>query len=171
MSQQIRKVWVCGIYNWSASTTKEVRMTQEYPRFNWCDIDTTNIDNYNAVLNVFKKYNTNCVSQRCGKGWHFFGDLVSYEIWQRIWDEIRPYADPKWAPHTMRVSKKRIDEVWERPIYHKHKSDPPNWARSLMHFLCKALRNENSTDLWVAMRKVGLDKHFQVTVYPIEIII
>jgi len=164
-----QKVWVCGVYNWQASSTKEIRVKNEYPRHNWCDIDTTDQINFDSVLAVFKKYGIDCVSQRCGKGWHFFGDLVEYELWKKIWIDIKPFADPRWAPHTLRISKKRPNEIWERPIYHKHKNDPPNWARSLMHFLCKALRNENSTNLWSAIKDCGIHKYWQPVVYEVEL--
>lgn len=169
MSQVTQKVWVCGIYNWQAGTTKEERRNTDYNRHNWCDIDTTNTENLESVLAVFKKYQVDCISQRCGKGFHVWGDLVEYPLWQLIWDEIRPFADPKWAPHTLRMSKKRDNEVWERPIYHKNKNEPEKWARALMSFLCKALRNENSTNLWNAMHQVGLDKYFHCTVYQVEL--
>lgn len=168
--EEIKKVFVCGVYNWPANITKEERRTFDYPRHNWCDIDTTDQLNYDSVLAVFKKYEIDCVSQRCGKGWHFWGDLVEYSSWQKIWDEIRPFADQKWAPHTLRISKKKPTEIWERPIYHQHKSPPPKWARALMSFLCKALRNENSTNLYQAMHQVGLDKYFQCICYPIEVV-
>lgn len=166
---ETKKVWVCGIYNWQATTTKEERQKHEYPRHNWCDIDTTNIDNFNNVLAVYKKYQVDCISQRCGKGWHFWGDIVDYPTWLKIWTEIKPFADPKWPPLTLRMSKKRPDEIWERPVYHRHKNDPPKWAKSVMSFLCKALRNENSTNLWQAMHQVGLDKYFQCVVYSVEL--
>ena len=169
MTEQISKVWVCGIYNWQAGTSKEERMKGEYSRHNWCDIDVVSIENLDAVLQVFKKWQVDCISQRCGKGFHVFGDLVEYPLWQLIWDEIRPYADQKWAPHTMRISKKRKNEVWERPIYHKNKNEPQNWAKALMSFLCKELRSENSTNLWNAMHQCGLDKYFHCVVYEVEL--
>lgn len=171
MSQEAKtqKAWVGGIYNWEAKTTKEIRRKHEYPRHNWCDIDTSNIENYNRVLEVFKNFNVNCVSQRCGRGWHFFGDLVELQTWQKIWDEIRPFADQHWAPHTLRVVKKYSNELFELPIYHKHESNPPKWSKALMSFLCKSIRNENSENIWASMHHVGLDKYFQCTVYQVEL--
>lgn len=165
-----RKIWIAGIYNWPASTTKEMRMNTDYARHNWCDIDVLEKERFNSVLAVFKKYEIDCVSQRLGKGWHFFGDLVPFDTWLKVWEEIKPYADPRWAPHTMRVSKKGDDEVYEKPIYHKHKNDPPKWSRALMSFLCKTIRNENSENLWNAMHQTGLHKYFQCTVYLIEMV-
>lgn len=171
MSQtEIKKVWVSGIYNWPSHITKEERQKFDYPRYNWCDIDTTNIENFNRVLEVFQKYQVSCISQRCGKGWHFWGDMQEYPQWQIIWNEIRPFADPKWAPHTLRISKKRTDEVWERPIFHANgNNEIKKWMKSLMSFLCKALRNENSTNLYNAMHHTGLDKYFQCVVYQVEL--
>jgi len=165
----IKKVWVGAIYNWPANSTKEERRKGGYARHNWCDIDVDNIENYNAVLAVFKKHGVDCVSQKLGRGWHFFGDLADYEKWKQIWIEIKPYADQMWPPHTIRITKKRPDETWERPIYHKHKNDPPKWARALMSFLCKTLRDENSSNIWSAMHHVGLDKYLQCTVYLVEL--
>lgn len=169
MSETIQKIWVGGIYNWEATSTKEVRVKGVYPRHNWCDIDILEQNRFDSVLKVFEKYQVDVISQRLGKGWHFMGDLVPFEQWLTIWKEIKPYADPLWAPHTIRVTKKRPDEVFERPIYHKFKNDPQNWARALMSLLCKSIRNENSTNIKSAMHQVGLDKYFQCVVYPIEI--
>jgi hypothetical protein len=170
MTQEtVKKVWIGGIYSWPASSTKEERRKGGYARHNWCDIDTDNVENYNAVLAVFKKYQVDVISQRVGRGWHMFGDLVEYDLWKQIWIEIKPYADPLWSPHTLRVTKKRKDELWSRPIYHKHKNDPQNWAKSIMAFLCKTLRDENSSNIWTAMHSVGLHKYFQVTVYGVEL--
>lgn len=163
------KIWVGGIYNWEVISTKEIRIKGGYPRHNWCDIDIDNIKNYNAVLNIYKKYQVDVISQRVGRGWHFFGDVVDYDLWKKIWAEIKPYADPMWAPHTLRITKKRPEELYERPVYHKHKNDPPNWAKSLMHFLCKTLRHENSANIWSAMHDTGLDKYLQCTVYMVEL--
>lgn len=167
--QEVKKVWVGAVYNWESSSTKEIRRLGEYPRHNWCDIDVDDIKNYDAVLDAFKKYQVDVISQRVGRGWHFFGDVVDYETWKQIWIEIKPYADPQWAPHTLRLTKKRVDELFERPVYHKHKNDPPKWARALMHFLCKTIRNENSSNIWSAMRDTGLNRYFQCTVYLVEL--
>lgn len=170
MSQETtKKTWVGGIYNWNANTTKDIRVKGGYARHNWCDIDVDNIENYNQVLSVFKKYQIDVVSQRVGRGWHFFGDLVDYEVWKQIWSEIKPYADPMWSPHTLRLTKKSDNELFEKPVYHKHKNDPPRWARSLMSFLSKVTRNENSSNIWSAMHHTGLDKYFQCTVYVVEL--
>lgn len=167
MSEQVSKIWVGGIYNWASSSTKEIRRLGNYPRHNWCDIDIYENERLESVLEVFKKHQIDVVSQQLGKGWHVFGDIVAYETWKQVWLEIKPYADPLWAPHTLRLTKKRTDEVYERPIYHKNKNDPPNWSRSLMHFLCKAIRDENSSNIWSAMHDTGLDKYFQCTVYSV----
>lgn len=168
----MRNVFVGGIYNWNESTSKQERIkNRNYPRHNWCDIDTTDIKYYESVINVFKKYHVSCIGQRCGKGFHIWGDLVPFDLWLKIWDEIRPYADPLWQPHTLRVTKKRADEVWEKPVYYDNgnNNNIKPWMRSLMSFLCKTLRNENSDNIWNAMHHVGLDKYFQCTVYPVEV--
>lgn len=165
-----KKVWVGGVYNWSATSTKEERRrNNEYPRHNWCDIDTFDTKFYESVIKIFQENEVNCIGQKCGRGFHVWGDLVSFDLWLKIWNEIRPFADPRWPPHTIRITKKRQEEIWEKPIFHKHESDPKPWSRSLMHFLCKTLRNENSENIWNAMHQVGLHKYLQVTVYPVEL--
>ena len=174
MSQQIeaKKVWVCGIYNWPVSVTKEERIrNKDYPRHVWVDIDTTDIQNYQSVLEIFKKYSVDAIWQKCGKGGHFWSDVVEYNMWLKIWDEVRIFADPRWAPHTLRISKKRSDEIWERPVYYNNSnsSNLKPWMKSLMSFLCKALRNENPTNLWNAMHQCGIQKYFQGTVYQVEL--
>lgn len=170
MSEQIqsKRIIVGGLYNWSASTSKEERIKNpEYERHNWCDIDVLEQKRFDSVLEVYRKYQVNVVSQRLGRGWHFMGDLVPYELWRKIWFEIKPYADPRWAPHTIRVTKKREDEIFEKPIYHNHGSLPPNWAKALMSFLCKSVYAEDYSKIYSAMHHSGLHKYFQNIVYPV----
>ena len=172
MSQEseTKKVFIAGIYNWPASITKEERHTnKEYPRHNWCDIDTTDIQSLNSVLAVFKKYHVSCISQICGKGSHVFGDEVPFVLWLQIWNEIRPFADPLWQPHTLRISKKRESELFEQPIFHGNGRTIQPWMKAVMSFLCKTIRGENSNNLWNAMHNCGIHKYFQGTVYPVEL--
>lgn len=171
MSQEsIKKVWVLGLYNWPKNITKEQRIkNKNYPRHNWVDIDVLEQNRYDSVLEIYKKYQVDCVSQRLGKGWHFFGDEVPFDLWLKIWLEIKPFADPRWPPHCIRLSKKRENEIFERPIYHKHKNEPPRWSRALMSFLCKTIRNETSNDLRATAWQCGLDKYFQETLYLVEL--
>lgn len=169
MSEQVQKVFVGGIYNWNVLTTKEVRVKGNYPRHNWCDIDILENERYESVLRVFEKYQTSVISQRLGKGWHFMGDLVPFELWLKIWTEIKPYADPLWAPHTIRLTKKRVDEIFERPVYHGFSGEPKPWAKSVMSLICKAIRDENSDNIKTAMKSCGIHKYFQIAVYPVEI--
>lgn len=173
MSQETKNiVWAVGCYNWPASTTKEERLkNKNYERFNWCDIDTTDPKYYDSVIQVFKENNVSCIGMRCGKGYHVWGDLVSFELWMKIWIGIKPYADPRWAPHTLRLSKKRVGEVWERPIFYNFSNleKPKPWMSAMMHFLCKAMRGENSSNLKAAIHQCGLDKYFQCPTYPVEL--
>ena len=174
MSQESKKiVWVCGVYNWDVKTTKEERhKNKNYDRYNWCDIDTIDIKYYESVIQVFKNHKVSCIGQRCGKGYHVWGDLVPFDLWLQIWDEIRPFADPRWAPHTLRISKKRPNEIWEKAIFYDNSnSGMKPWMKSLLHFLGKELREENSTHLKKAMQRVGLNKYFECPVYPVEITI
>lgn len=173
MSQEVKNIfWVCGIYNWPATIDKEFRhKNKDYPRYNWCDIDTKDPQYLKNVLKVFENYKISCISQICGKGAHVWGDIVPFETWLKIWTEIKPYADPRWAPHTLRISKKRPDEIWERPVFHNFSGllKPKPWMQALMSFLCKAMRGENSSNLKAAVHQVGLDKYFQCPTYPVEI--
>lgn len=164
------KIYVAGIYNWPSNVTKEQRIADKnYPRHNWCDIDTTDINYYNSVLEVFKKYKTSCLGMRCGKGYHVFGDLVDFELWMNIWDEIRPFADPKWAPHTIRLSKKRIGEVWEKPIFYDYDGFGIKlWMKAVMYFLSRSVLSDYD-GLWKVMKNCGIHKYFQGTVYGIEL--
>lgn len=171
MSEQIqnKRVIVGGLYNWSASTTKEERIKNpEYERHNWCDLDVLEQNRFDAVLEVYRKYQVNVVSQRLGRGWHFMGDLVPYELWRTIWLEIKPCADPRWAPHTIRITKKKEDEIFERPVYHNHGSLPPNWAKALMSFLCKSVYSDDYSKLYSAIKHSGLHKYLAYVVYRIE---
>ena len=173
MSQEVKNiVWVCGVYNWPAHLTKEERYkNKNYDRHNWADIDTTDTKYYDSVIQVFRENRVSCIGQRCGKGYHVWGDLVPFELWMKIWSEIKPYADPRWAPHTLRISKKRINEVWKRPEFYNFSNldKPKPWMKALMHFLCKAMRSENSSNLKAAIHQVGLDKYFQCPTYPVEL--
>lgn len=173
MSKEVKKiVWVVGCYNWPQSISKEERQkNKNYNRYNWCDIDTTDIKYYDSVIEVFRENQISCIGQRCGKGFHVWGDLVTFELWMKIWNKIRPFADPRWAPHTLRLSKKRSEEIWERPIFYNFSNlqKPKPWMQSLMSYLCKSLRGENSTNLKNSIHQVGLDKYFQCTIYPVEL--
>lgn len=173
MNQEVKNiVWVAGCYNWPVSIKKEERhKNKNYDRHNWVDIDTDNIINYDSVLKVFRDNKVSCITQRCGRGWHIFGDLVQFDVWQRIWNDVRPYADPRWAPHTLRVTKKRPEERFDKPIFHNFSNlpKPQPWMQSLMHFLCKSVRGENSNNLKAAIHQAGLDKYFECPKYIVEL--
>lgn len=173
MSQEIKNiVWIQGIYNWPAYITKEERhKNKNYERHNWADIDTKDRKYYDSVIQIFKENNVSCIGQICGKGAHVWGDLVPFEKWMKIWDQIRPFTDPLWAPHTLRISKKRKDEIWERPVFYNFSNldKPKPWMQALMHFICKALREENSSNLKVAVHQCGLNKYFECPRYPVEL--
>jgi|SRR6185312_1025925 len=173
MSQEGQKqeVFVAGIYNWPASLTKEQRhKDKNYPRYNWADIDTPKLENHDAVLNVFRKYGVSCIAMRCGKGYHFFGDLLPFDLWFKVWNEIKPYCDPLWAPHTIRISKKRKEERFDKPIFYDNDGlGIKPWMKAVMSFMCKAIREENSGNLFLAMKQCGIPKYFQGTVYKVEL--
>lgn len=172
MSQTVtKKVWVGGIYNWNVNFKEKAKRREipTYPRHNWGDLDTTDENNFKAVLKIFEDNKICVVSQRIGKGFHIFGDLLPYEKWLDIQKQMQPHLDPNWPDHCLRITRKKSDEVWERPIFHANGNEMPKWARSLMSFLSKVLRNENHHDIWNAIHHVGLDKYWQCTCYSVEL--
>ena len=172
MSQVITNhVAVAGLYYWSKDSTKEDRIANKfYPRYCYADIDTPNKEYANAVLEIFKKYNVTCIIQRVGKGFHAIGDFVDYDLWYKIRTETKPYCDPLWPPHCIRISRKRNDEVWEKPEYYQNNNNQkPNWCKAVLYFLCREMRFENEASLRTAMKRCGLDKYFVTTVYTVEL--
>ena len=173
MSQEIetKKVWVSAIYNWNRDFIEKAKRREipTYPRYNFGDLDSTDENNFNSVLKIFTDRKIPVVSQRVGKGYHIFGDIQPYDTWLEIQKQMQPYLDPNWPDHCLRITRKRPDEVWERPIFHANGNDMPKWSKSLMSFLSKVLRNENHHDLWNAMHQTGIDKYWQPTVYDVEV--
>lgn len=168
MSELETKVWVVGVYNWLGTSTREGRIANKnYSRYSFCDIDVLEEERFDKVLDVYRKYQVDVVSQRLGKGWHFISDVVDFDTWLKIRMETKPYVDPLWPPHCIRLTKKRENEIFEKPIYHQHKNERPNWSKAIMWFLTKTQRDGNPKNLWAEAKHAGLHKYFQVTVYPV----
>lgn len=167
----ILEKWVMGIYYWSNNSIKDQRdLKDDYPRYIWCDIDNKDPSNLNAVVQVFKENNVNVITQDLGKGFHCLGDFVDYQTYMKIWNKIKPYADPVWPPHCIRLSKKREDELYERPVYYGFKSqEVPRWAKAVMHWMNKEIRGENPHDFRDSAQIAGLDKYFQIAVYKTQV--
>lgn len=161
MSQTTQEKWVAGIVNISPHFGKD------HP-YTFFEIDTIEKCVYESVLENYKKFNLDVVSQRIGKGFHFFGANADRQVWKEWYFGIKDF-NYKWPPLTLRITKKKEDEIFERPIYHEAQSKPLDWSRSLMHFMNKVIRNENSTDLHQAMSDCGLDKYYKCVVYKVEL--
>lgn len=158
--QQIDK-WVCGVVNISPIVGKE------YP-YTFFEIDNTDTESYNLVVNTYLKYNIDMFEHRCGAGYHFFGSPLNRDIWKKWYSEIK-HLNPKWPPLTLRISRKFPDEVFERPVYHQVNQPPPNWAKATMHFLNKEMKGQNSSNLHESMKDCGLEKYFKCVVYKITL--
>lgn|SRR5574337_339175 len=155
------KTYVAGVVN------IDPKVSGSFPH-TFFELDTTDINVRDKVLGIYKKYNLDVVEHRIGKGWHFFGNKVDRQIWIEWYSELKD-LNPLYPPLTLRISKKFPTEVYERPIYHEAQEVVPNWSRSLMSFMNKVIRGENSTNLWSAINHVGLTKWFKCVVYPVEV--
>lgn len=153
--------WVAGVVNFS------LHLGRDFPHA-FFEIDTTDEASHKHVLDSYKRFNIDCVSQRIGNGYHYFGNAIDRQIW-REWYLTVKELNYKYPPLTLRITKKFRDEVFERPAYHEAQQITPNWSRALMHFLNKEIRGENNTDLHKAMESVGLKKYFKTVVYKVEL--
>jgi hypothetical protein len=140
--------------------------TNNFP-YAFFEIDTTEQSMHEKVLDTYKKFSIDVVSHRVGKGYHYFGNYIDRQIWTDWYAELKKF-NPKYPPLTLRITKKYKEELFERPVYHEVMYKPLNWARSLMHFLNKEMKGENSTNIWSAMRDVGLPNYFKCVVYPLD---
>lgn len=168
--EQTEKIWVVGLYYWHLSSVKSIRERAIYDRHVWVDIDTDKEENIKGVLQVFKKENLDCVIHRCNRGWHVFGDLVDYPRWRMIWEQVKQYADPNWHPHSLRISKKRPEELWLKAEWVCVTNNPmPNWAKALCHYINKIERGESEDLLKKSIARCGLNKYWETAIYPIEL--
>lgn len=156
MSQEFKRKWVAGVVR-----IDPVR-GNNFP-FTWFEIDTTDEKTRDFVLSIYKKYNLDVIEQRLGKGFHFFGSQCDLTVWRDWYAELK-HINEQYPPLTLRITKKFPNEVFERPIYHEAKG-LENWARSLMHFLNKEKKGQNSSNLWKAIDSCGLQKWFKCVVY------
>lgn len=163
MSQELKPKFVAGIVDVDSSLSKE--KARDNPYAFW-EIDTTDPIIHKLVIDTYTKYGIDFIEHRIGKGYHYFGDKISRETW-RDWHKDINHTNEKFPALTLRISKKYQDEVFERPVYHKVKYDPSNWARALMFYLNKELRGENSTNLHKSMESCSLQKYFITVVYPL----
>lgn len=165
MSQTLKPKFVAGIVITDPNLSKE--QARENPYSFW-EIDTDNENVHSTVLEIYKKYNVDVVSQRIGKGWHYFGDKMFRDNWKILHDDlVRLSGNKEFPALTLRISKKYPGELFERPVYHQNKYPPASWARALMHYLNKEMKCENSTNLHQSMKDCGLPKFFICVVYPV----
>lgn len=165
MSQQLKPKFVAGIVITDPNLSKE--QARENPYAFW-EIDSLDEKIHALVLKTYAKHDIDVVSHKLGKGWHYFGDKVTREKWKLLHDELVSFSgNEKFPALTLRISKKYRDEEFERPEYHNNKYPPSNWARALMHYLNKEMKNENSTNLHQSMKDCSLQRYFICVVYPI----
>lgn len=162
---QTKKVWVGGVVNRDPKIPKG---TPNADRYTFFEIDTPDLRTHEFVLKIYQNFGINVCSIRCGQGYHYFGDVVNIQTW-REWYEVLKPLNEKYPPLTLRITKKRENEVWEKSIYHNFKSEMPNWAKAICHFLNKELRHENDTWIKTAMERCGLSKYWRCVTYQVEI--
>lgn len=162
MSELKQEKWVAGVVN-----TPQDGTGKDFP-FTFFEIDTDEPNVDQQVLNVYKRFNLDVVSQRIGKGYHYFGNQIDRAIWREWYAELKN-LNPLYPPLTLRITKKFIDEVFEKPVYHEAQNVIPNWAKALMHFLNKEIRGQNDTNLYKATQACSLQKYFRVVVYKVNL--
>jgi hypothetical protein len=140
---------------------------KDFP-YTFFELDTTDPDQHDFVLSQYKKFNIDVIWQRVGKGYHYFGAPVDIQIWREWYAELKP-LNPDFPTITLRITRKKVNEVWEKPVYVMATSTPLNWAKALMHFLSKEQVFENSTNIHTAMNHCGLPKYFKCVVYDVEV--
>ena len=161
-------VWVAGVVN---RDPEQPRGNPSLPRYTFFEIDTTDINIHNAVLFVYQKFNINVCSHRIGQGYHYFGDKVPMTIWREWYKLLEPF-NKDFPPLTLRISKKKDSEVFDKPIWHNFNpqfTDRPNWAKAILYYLYKVVRDENPDNLKLSMAKCGLHKYWKCVTYKVEI--
>lgn len=133
--------------------------------YTFFEIDTRDESVKDFVISIYKKYNIDVISHKVGQGFHFFGGQVDLTIWRDWYAELK-HLNEKYPPLTLRITKKFDTEIFEKPVYYEAKG-LENWARSIMHFLNKEIKRQNSTNLWTSTNSCGLNKWFKVVVYPL----
>ena len=159
LGHQFTAKFVGGVVNYSKELGKD------FP-FCFFEIDTTDESVHQTVLDTYAKYNVDVISHRIGKGYHYFGNVLSRELWKDWYAVLKP-LNIAYPPLTLRITRKFDDEVFEKPIYHEAQNVVPNWSKSIMHFLNKEKEWKNSTDIRKAIYACGIPKYFKETVYPI----
>lgn len=162
MSQtQIKRIWVGGAVNINQ------QLGRDFPH-TFFEIDTADKTIHEVVLTVYKKHNLDVISQRVGKGYHYFGGHADRQLWKEWYSDLKHF-NPLYPPLTLRITKKFIDEVWERPVFHEAKEVVPNWSKAVMSFLNKSIGGTNNVNIHKAMNHAGLPKYFRCVVYPVEV--
>lgn len=162
---QLRPKFVAGIVITDPQLSKE--QARENPYAFW-EIDTLDDKVHELVLSTYAKHGIDVISQKLGKGWHYFGDKVTREQWKLLHEKLVNFSgNEKFPALTLRITKKFNNEYYEKPVYHQNKYPPANWAKALMYYMNKEIRGENSTNLHQSMKDVSLHKYFITVVYPI----
>lgn len=159
LGHQFTLKFVGGVVNYNKELGKD------FP-FCFFEIDTIAENTHQFVLESYKKYNVDVISQRIGKGYHYFGGVLSREIWKDWYASIKE-LNIDYPPLTLRITRKFDDEVFEKPLYHEAQSVVPNWSKAVMHFLNKEKDFKNDSNIRKAIYACGIPKYFKETVYPI----
>ena len=156
MSQEIelpKPVWVCGV-NFMPANENE-RKTHRYIFF---ELDKPDEKYKDEVLKGFADRNIPVLWQRIGRGYHFFSDLRTIEENAEF---IKAFAHLNFdmcLNTTIRVTRKREDEIFELPQYQG--SEPrANNLKALRWFIQQEY-DRTIKDYDQIARKSGLHKYY-----------
>ena len=165
MSQMIKPKFVAGVVDVDPNLTMEQNRENHYA---FWEIDTTDENTHNLVIETYTRFGIDFVSQRIGKGYHYFGEKIHYLKWKEWHNElIRLVGNKEFPALTIRITKKYPEEIFERPVYHQVNNPPSNNHRALMHFLNKEMKGKNQWNHLDAAHNCGLDKYYKVVPYPL----
>lgn len=127
-------------------------------RFIFFELDRPDEKYKDEVLKGFADRNIPVLYQRTGRGWHFWSDLRS--ISENV-EFTKAFDHLNWdgcANTTIRVTRKREDEVFELPIY-QGPEPMPNNLKALRWFLQQE-HDRKIEDYDYTAKKCGLYKYY-----------
>ena len=171
--QEVKTILVVGVVN-RDSIKKGVSVIPESElnngRYTFFEIDTADKETHEFVMQTYATYKINVIVHRLNHGYHYFGDRVPIQTW-REWYELLKPLNKDYPPLTLRVTRKRDNELWCKPEYvQNNDQDKANWVKAVLYFLNRELRFENTSTLWNSVKRCGLEKYFKVVVYPVEVV-
>ena len=156
MSQEIelpRPVWVCGI-NFLPSNENE---RKQY-RYIFFELDRADEKYKDEVLKGFSDRKIPVLYMRVGRGWHFWSDLRTIE--ENV-EFTKAFDHLNWdgcANTTIRITRKRDDEVFELPQYQGPEPRPNN-LKALRWFIQQEY-DRTIKDYDQVAKKSGLHKYY-----------